>query len=63
MSAESAVVMEGLGQIDTVALDETGTLLLPLGVAGPEGSTVIVALNGRRLLHEAAWPHLAQGLA
>ncbi|MFF5829538.1 heavy metal translocating P-type ATPase [Streptomyces bacillaris] len=39
-----------------VAWDLTGTLPLPLGVAGHEGSTVIVGLNGLRLLRESAWP-------
>ncbi|MEU6484128.1 heavy metal translocating P-type ATPase [Streptomyces sp. NPDC046887] len=39
-----------------VAWDLIGTLPLPLGVAGHEGSTVIVGLNGLRLLREAAWP-------
>jgi heavy metal translocating P-type ATPase len=38
-----------------VAWDLIGTLPLPLGVAGHEGSTVIVGLNGLRLLREAAW--------
>ncbi|MFF6995454.1 heavy metal translocating P-type ATPase [Streptomyces sp. NPDC008313] len=38
------------------AWDLIGTLPLPLGVAGHEGSTVIVGLNGLRLLREAAWP-------
>ncbi|MGW1767225.1 HAD-IC family P-type ATPase, partial [Streptomyces sp. NPDC002073] len=28
---------------------------LPLGVLGHEGSTVLVGLNGLRLLREAAW--------
>ncbi|MFD7439028.1 heavy metal translocating P-type ATPase [Streptomyces sp. NPDC059861] len=42
-----------------VAWDLIGTLPLPLGVAGHEGSTVIVGLNGLRLLREAAWPRLA----
>ncbi|TYR55585.1 heavy metal translocating P-type ATPase [Streptomyces parvus] len=42
-----------------VAWDLIGTLPLPLGVAGHEGSTVIVALNGLRLLREAAWPGAA----
>jgi cation transport ATPase len=28
---------------------------LPLGVAGHKGSTVIVGLNGLRLLRAAAW--------
>ncbi|MCF6388093.1 cadmium-translocating P-type ATPase [Mycobacterium sp. MBM] len=31
-------------------------LPLPLGVAGHEGSTIIVALNGLRLLGRGAWP-------
>ncbi|MEU8029592.1 heavy metal translocating P-type ATPase [Streptomyces sp. NPDC049099] len=35
--------------------DLTATLPLPLGVLGHEGSTVIVGLNGLRLLREAAW--------
>ncbi|MEU9337130.1 heavy metal translocating P-type ATPase [Streptomyces sp. NPDC048290] len=43
-----------------VAWDLLATLPLPLGVAGHEGSTVIVALNGLRLLREAAWPHPTQ---
>ncbi|WP_225825429.1 heavy metal translocating P-type ATPase [Streptomyces naphthomycinicus] len=43
-----------------VAWDLIGTLPLPLGVAGHEGSTVIVGLNGLRLLREAAWPRLGK---
>jgi cation-transporting P-type ATPase J len=39
-----------------VLVDLLGTLPLPLGVAGHEGSTVIVGLNGLRLLRRAAWP-------
>jgi heavy metal translocating P-type ATPase len=38
-----------------VIWDLAGDLPLPLGVAGHEGSTVIVALNGLRLLRDAAW--------
>ncbi|MDT5237484.1 MAG: cobalt/nickel-transporting P-type ATPase [Mycobacterium sp.] len=38
-----------------VAWDLFGHLPLPLGVAGHEGSTVIVALNGLRLLSARAW--------
>jgi heavy metal translocating P-type ATPase len=38
-----------------VAWDLVGTLPLPLGVAGHEGSTIIVGLNGLRLLREIAW--------
>ncbi|GAA3511906.1 heavy metal translocating P-type ATPase [Streptosporangium album] len=41
------------------AWDLIGDLPLPLGVAGHEGSTVIVALNGLRLLRSAAWRHAA----
>ncbi|MEJ3746477.1 heavy metal translocating P-type ATPase [Actinomycetes bacterium KLBMP 9797] len=36
--------------------DIIGHLPLPLGVAGHEGSTIIVALNGLRLLRASAWP-------
>jgi heavy metal translocating P-type ATPase len=43
-----------------VIWDLIGTLPLPLGVAGHEGSTVIVGLNGLRLLREAAWPRTAK---
>ncbi|MFC7305195.1 heavy metal translocating P-type ATPase [Streptomyces monticola] len=35
--------------------DLVGHLPLPLGVAGHEGSTILVALNGLRLLRESAW--------
>lgn len=38
-----------------VAWDIFGHLPLPLGVAGHEGSTIIVALNGLRLLSSRAW--------
>lgn len=38
-----------------VIWDLVGTLPLPLGVAGHEGSTIIVGLNGLRLLRRAAW--------
>ncbi|MER6042886.1 HAD-IC family P-type ATPase, partial [Streptomyces sp. NPDC001856] len=38
-----------------VLWDLLGTLPLPLGVAGHEGSTVLVGLNGLRLLTEGAW--------
>ncbi|SUP26189.1 Zinc-transporting ATPase [Tsukamurella pulmonis] len=39
-----------------VVWDLVGTLPLPLGVAGHEGSTIIVGLNGLRLLRRNAWP-------
>lgn len=38
-----------------VIWDLVGHLPLPLGVAGHEGSTIIVALNGLRLLTNRAW--------
>ena len=46
----AATVITGL-----VIWDLAGHLPLPLGVAGHEGSTVIVGLNGLRLLRHAAW--------
>jgi cation-transporting P-type ATPase J len=44
-----------------VIWDLAGNLPLPLGVAGHEGSTVIVGLNGLRLLREAAWRRATTG--
>lgn len=38
-----------------VCWDLFGHLPLPLGVAGHEGSTVVVGLNGLRLLAPSAW--------
>ncbi|TWE12819.1 heavy metal translocating P-type ATPase [Rudaeicoccus suwonensis] len=38
-----------------VAWDLIGSLPLPLGVLGHEGSTVVVGLNGLRLLRRDAW--------
>ncbi|MFF1695613.1 heavy metal translocating P-type ATPase [Streptomyces sp. NPDC058257] len=38
-----------------VTWDLVGSLPLPLGVLGHEGSTVLVGLNGLRLLRDAAW--------
>jgi len=46
----AATVITGL-----VIWDLLGHLPLPLGVAGHEGSTVIVGLNGLRLLRKSAW--------
>ncbi|MEV5147733.1 heavy metal translocating P-type ATPase [Streptomyces sp. NPDC052727] len=46
----AAVFISGL-----VVWDLAGTLPLPLGVLGHEGSTVLVGLNGLRLLRETAW--------
>lgn len=39
-----------------VTWDLVGHLPLPLGVAGHEGSTILVGLNGLRLLRDRAWP-------
>jgi cation-transporting P-type ATPase J len=47
----AAVIIAGL-----VCWDLAGHLPLPLGVLGHEGSTVIVGLNGLRLLRARAWP-------
>lgn len=52
-----------------VTWDLVGHLPLPLGVAGHEGSTVLVGLNGLRLLRDGAWPtppqdrRMAKGLS
>ncbi|MFJ7147581.1 heavy metal translocating P-type ATPase [Streptomyces sp. NPDC100445] len=53
--AIAAVFISGL-----VVWDLAGHLPLPLGVLGHEGSTVIVGLNGLRLLRDAAWDHAAE---
>ncbi|MER7400781.1 HAD-IC family P-type ATPase, partial [Streptomyces sp. NPDC000151] len=42
-----------------VVWDLAGHLPLPLGVLGHEGSTVLVGLNGLRLLRAAAWRRAA----
>ena len=42
--------------IGLVTWDLAGHLPLPLGVAGHEGSTVVIGLNGLRLLRRGAWP-------
>ena len=43
-----------------IVRDILGTLPLPLGVAGHEGSTIIVALNGLRLLRNPVWRNAAR---
>ena len=48
--AIAAMIIAGL-----VIWDLAGHLPLPLGVLGHEGSTVIVGLNGLRLLRQSAW--------
>ncbi|WP_064972336.1 heavy metal translocating P-type ATPase [Modestobacter caceresii] len=49
------LVVAGTVIVVLVAWDLIGTLPLALGVAGHEGSTVLVALNGLRLLRSSAW--------
>ncbi|MGP4005403.1 heavy metal translocating P-type ATPase [Streptomyces sp. 4N124] len=49
------LVVAGVFIAALVTWDLAGTLPLPLGVLGHEGSTVLVGLNGLRLLREAAW--------
>ena len=49
------LVIAGVFIAGLVIWDLAGTLPLPLGVAGHEGSTIIVGLNGLRLLRRAAW--------
>nr|WP_179756711.1 heavy metal translocating P-type ATPase [Kineococcus aurantiacus] len=44
-----------------VTWDLVGELPLPLAVAGHEGSTVLVALNGLRLLRARAWDRAVPG--
>ncbi|GLW52151.1 heavy metal translocating P-type ATPase [Kitasatospora phosalacinea] len=44
-----------------VVWDLFGSLPLPLGVLGHEGSTVLVGLNGLQLLRDAAWDRAAAG--
>ncbi|MFC6094332.1 HAD-IC family P-type ATPase [Saccharothrix lopnurensis] len=54
------LVIAGASIAVLVAWDLLGTLPLPLGVAGHEGSTVVVGLNGLRLLRGAAWRRAAK---
>lgn len=55
------LVIAGVCIAVLVVWDLVGHLPLPLGVAGHEGSTVVVGLNGLRLLREAAWGRAAGG--
>ncbi|MFF3395894.1 heavy metal translocating P-type ATPase [Streptomyces sp. NPDC002669] len=56
------LVIAGVFITGLVIWDLVGTLPLPLGVAGHEGSTVLVGLNGLRLLRDAAWTREADAL-
>ncbi|MFD9717127.1 heavy metal translocating P-type ATPase [Streptomyces sp. NPDC059076] len=49
------LVIAGVFISGLVLWDLVGHLPLPLGVLGHEGSTVIVGLNGLRLLRDSAW--------
>ncbi|MGW2127050.1 heavy metal translocating P-type ATPase [Streptomyces coelicoflavus] len=49
------LVVAGVFITVLVLWDLIGHLPLPIGVAGHEGSTVLVGLNGLRLLRESAW--------
>lgn len=49
------LAIAGVFIVGLVVADLVGDLPLPLGVAGHEGSTIIVALNGLRLLRKRAW--------
>ncbi|MCW3101391.1 MAG: ctpJ [Chthonomonadaceae bacterium] len=49
------LVLAGLAIVGLVAWDLLGTLPLPLGVLGHEGGTVLIGLNGLRLLRNSAW--------
>ncbi|MFF6914638.1 heavy metal translocating P-type ATPase [Streptomyces sp. NPDC012466] len=53
------LVIAGVFIAGLVVWDLAGDLPLPLGVAGHEGSTVLVGLNGLRLLRESAWQRAA----
>ncbi|MEU5894758.1 heavy metal translocating P-type ATPase [Streptomyces venezuelae] len=49
------LVIAGVFISGLVVWDLAGDLPLPLGVLGHEGSTVIVGLNGLRMLRDTAW--------
>ena len=53
VTANLAIAATIIGAL--VIWDLAGHLPLPLGVLGHEGSTVVVGLNGLRLLRESAW--------
>jgi heavy metal translocating P-type ATPase len=49
------LVLATFAIVGLVAWDLLGTLPLPLGVLGHEGGTVLIGLNGLRLLRNSAW--------
>ncbi|MEU9360391.1 heavy metal translocating P-type ATPase [Streptomyces sp. NPDC048301] len=54
------LVIAGVFISGLVVWDLAGHLPLPLGVLGHEGSTVVVGLNGLRLLRDSAWNRAAE---
>ena len=57
------LIFAGLVISGLVLWDLIGHLPLPLGVLGHEGSTVVVGLNGLRLLRDSAWKRASAGAA
>jgi cation transport ATPase len=55
------LVLGSCAIIALVTWDLTGHLPLPLGVLGHEGSTVLIGLNGLRLLRSSAWQPTRRG--
>jgi heavy metal translocating P-type ATPase len=55
------LIFAGLVISGLVLWDLIGHLPLPLGVLGHEGSTVVVGLNGLRLLRDSAWKRASAG--
>ena len=53
------LALAGTAIVGLIAWDLLGHLPLPLGVAGHEGGTVLVGLNGLRLLRASAWHQAA----
>jgi len=53
------LALAGTAIVGLIAWDLLGHLPLPLGVAGHEGGTVLVGLNGLRLLRANAWHQAA----
>jgi P-type E1-E2 ATPase len=49
------LVLAGAAIVGLIAWDLLGTLPLPIGVLGHEGGTVLIGLNGLRLLRNSAW--------
>lgn len=54
------LVIAGVFMSGLVIWDLAGQLPLPIGVLGHEGSTVLVGLNGLRLLRDSAWRRAAE---